>query len=522
MWASATKRERGILLEDAIEAIDRLVLLALLVGEEAVDVERQVVLAEPRIVLEDAREEIARGLEIRVGRGPRWSTGFASQALEALDELLALELPLQLAEAEQRLGHLARLARRLGDERGEQADGLAAERLDLRDVALDARLELLLELLAERVGELRAVGGGPAARTVQSRGAVPLRSPRLAPGLTTGFATMAVSAAARTLDVAGALAPGARIGGLALVVRRGLRMRRRRRGAPRPRPHSSSSKSESERGSPRPSMIHHDLEESHASVVIVEAAPGLRDEHPVPVDVYEPVVGRSPAPGPAPRSETGRGSRCLRGATRPLRSRRGSPWPSRCSPSRSATVAEEIFTSVCPGRGRHHEAATVPFAGVDAVEVHRSLRVEDRLVVGQRGTELLREGGRVDARLHELGDERLRAGGRTREGRRGRGGRRRGRRRCGRRGRRRGRGRDDAAETDGAAVTAAAALVDVAVAVAVAHRLDLGRRLRAGGDGEERQRRPRDRHLHFKPSLPTNSSGQSSPSNGQYSSLSRR
>ena len=38
---------------------------------------------------------------------------------------------------------------------------------------------------------------------------LPPRSPRLAPGLTTGFATMAVSAAARTLEVAGALAPGA-------------------------------------------------------------------------------------------------------------------------------------------------------------------------------------------------------------------------------------------------------------------------------------------------------------------------
>jgi hypothetical protein len=42
-----------VLLQDPVEARERLVLLALLVGEEAVDVEREIVLTEPGVVLAD-------------------------------------------------------------------------------------------------------------------------------------------------------------------------------------------------------------------------------------------------------------------------------------------------------------------------------------------------------------------------------------------------------------------------------------------------------------------------------------
>src|SRR5262249_30413437 len=99
-------------------------------------------------------EEIARRREVRLGRRPALIDRFRLPRSEALDELLALELPLELAEAEHRLRHLARLTRRLGDERREETDRFSAEVLDLRHVALDARLELLLELLLQRLGDL--------------------------------------------------------------------------------------------------------------------------------------------------------------------------------------------------------------------------------------------------------------------------------------------------------------------------------------------------------------------------------
>ncbi len=47
MCASGVKRELRIPAQDALEAVERLVLLALLRREEAVDVEREVVLGEP-------------------------------------------------------------------------------------------------------------------------------------------------------------------------------------------------------------------------------------------------------------------------------------------------------------------------------------------------------------------------------------------------------------------------------------------------------------------------------------------
>ena len=193
----------------------------MLVGEKAVDVERQVVLVEPGVVLEDAREEIARGLEIRVEAWAALVDGLRLPCAEALDELLALELPLQLAEAEERLGHLASLARSLGDEGREEADGLAAQRLDLRDVTVDARLELLLELLAERVIELRAVRGGAAAWTVQRARAGALRTllARLDDGLRDDGRLGGRADARRR----GRARAGRGIGGLALVARRRVR-----------------------------------------------------------------------------------------------------------------------------------------------------------------------------------------------------------------------------------------------------------------------------------------------------------
>jgi hypothetical protein len=182
MCASRTRE----LLQDAVEALERLVGLLLLVGEEAVDVEREVVLREPRIVLQHAGEEIARRLEVRLRRRTALIDGLRLPRLEPLDELLALELPLQLAEAEERLGHLARLLRRLADEGGEQADGLGAQRLDLRDVAIDARLELLLELLLQRIRDLRSEPRSPA-RALERRRAPALRTRAAPAGFRRGF-----------------------------------------------------------------------------------------------------------------------------------------------------------------------------------------------------------------------------------------------------------------------------------------------------------------------------------------------
>ena len=86
MCASGTKRLCGIVAEDALEAVARLVFLALLEGEEAVDVEREVVLLEPGIVAEDAAEEVARDAVVELGRGAALVDGPLLPVLEALDE----------------------------------------------------------------------------------------------------------------------------------------------------------------------------------------------------------------------------------------------------------------------------------------------------------------------------------------------------------------------------------------------------------------------------------------------------
>ena len=67
----------GVVLEDLLEAVARLVLLALLEGEEAVDVEREVVLVEPGVVLEHAREQVAGDAVIELGRGAARADGEA-------------------------------------------------------------------------------------------------------------------------------------------------------------------------------------------------------------------------------------------------------------------------------------------------------------------------------------------------------------------------------------------------------------------------------------------------------------
>ena len=116
MCASGTKRALREVAEDALEAVARLVFLALLEGEEAVDVEGEIVLVEPGVVAEHAPEEVARDAVVELRRGAALVDRLLVPHLEAHDEPLALVLPVELAEADEGLRHLARLARRLGDE----------------------------------------------------------------------------------------------------------------------------------------------------------------------------------------------------------------------------------------------------------------------------------------------------------------------------------------------------------------------------------------------------------------------
>ena len=158
-----------VVAQDALEAIARLLFLALLVREKAVDVEGEVVLLEPGIVAEHPREEIARCAVVELGGGPAGVDGLLVPVLEAVDEAVARVLPLELTEAHQRLGHLAGFAGRLADELREQADGLASKLLRLRHVGIDPGVEARLELLAQRLGELRAADGRLPTRALAAR-----------------------------------------------------------------------------------------------------------------------------------------------------------------------------------------------------------------------------------------------------------------------------------------------------------------------------------------------------------------
>ncbi len=84
-----------IVAEDALEAVARLLFLALLVGEEAVDVESEVVLVEPGVVAQDAREEIPRSPVVELRRRTAGVDRPLLPVLKAVDEAVAGVLPLQ-------------------------------------------------------------------------------------------------------------------------------------------------------------------------------------------------------------------------------------------------------------------------------------------------------------------------------------------------------------------------------------------------------------------------------------------
>ncbi len=149
------KRGGRVAGEEAVEAFERLVLLPLFAREKAVDVERQVVPLELGIVAKDATEKIARGGEVR-----DWSRAALIDRervpfLEASDESFPLDIPTELAQAEERLGHLGSFLRRLTHEGGQQEDRIAAKGTDPDDVAVDPRVELGAELRLERFGDPR-------------------------------------------------------------------------------------------------------------------------------------------------------------------------------------------------------------------------------------------------------------------------------------------------------------------------------------------------------------------------------
>ncbi len=179
-----------VVLENALEPGAGVVFLALLEREKAVDVEREIVLLEPGIVVDDAAEEIARDAVVELGRWASLVDGFLVPLLEARDEQLALVFPVKLSEANERLGHLARLARRLGDERVEKVDGLRAKFPLLDHVSLHARFEPRLQLHAKCLRELGSADHGlpralrvgtptsPLRRRLRLRGEGPLRRRR--------------------------------------------------------------------------------------------------------------------------------------------------------------------------------------------------------------------------------------------------------------------------------------------------------------------------------------------------------
>ena len=150
-------REPG---EDLVEAIHRLLALALLVREKAIDVEREVVVAVRLVVLENAQEPRASPGVVGIRRRPALVARRLVPLVELQQEIVARRLPFELADAQQRFRHLGRTRRCLGDELREQPVRLCAQLLLLGDIAADARIDLLFEQRAQPLGDLQvdAVG----------------------------------------------------------------------------------------------------------------------------------------------------------------------------------------------------------------------------------------------------------------------------------------------------------------------------------------------------------------------------
>ena len=148
-----------VVAEDALEAIAGLVFLALLVGKEAVHVEGEVRLLEPRVVPEHPREEVARGAVVELRGRAALVDRLLLPVLEPIDERLSRVLPLQLPQAYERLGHLARLPRCLPDKLREEADRLSPELLRLGDVRVHPRVQPGLKLPSQVLRDLGATDG---------------------------------------------------------------------------------------------------------------------------------------------------------------------------------------------------------------------------------------------------------------------------------------------------------------------------------------------------------------------------
>jgi hypothetical protein len=144
--------------EDAVESVERLVFFALFAGQEAVDIEREVVVLELRIVAEDAAEELPGRTQVRRRSGTAFVDGESVPALEAVDVGFPLHLPAQLAETEKRFGELGGFLGRLVDEGREEGDGVRTERPDAREVAIEAGVELGAKPSLESIGEAGTFG----------------------------------------------------------------------------------------------------------------------------------------------------------------------------------------------------------------------------------------------------------------------------------------------------------------------------------------------------------------------------
>ena len=149
----ATLREP---LEDLVEATERLIVLALLAREKAVDVERQVVLRKRLVVLEHAQEARARLLVVLNRRVAAPIGGDLLPLLEFDEERFARFFPLELADSKQRFRQLRRRFLGLVDELLEQRVRFAAQRAHLREVTADTLVDLSREHAAKRGRDLQA------------------------------------------------------------------------------------------------------------------------------------------------------------------------------------------------------------------------------------------------------------------------------------------------------------------------------------------------------------------------------